>query len=196
MLKSVATVVNTIAALLLASGVVNAQTAVTKKPGFEVLMPTGTVVPIGAQGDAVERATLTAVQLSYGMRPDVVLTSTVGWARPRPLGLGTDARLHMFTYDVGTEFRLPRRESDGRFNFKPFAGGGVGARSYNYRHVDAATTHNLAAYVGGGGELALAKIRVRLEVRDYMTWMNAAGSSVSSRRNDIMIMAGLRFGVR
>ncbi len=35
----------------------------------------------------------TAVQLSYGLRPDLVLTSTVGWARATPLGLGPEAKL-------------------------------------------------------------------------------------------------------
>lgn len=159
-------------------------------------MPTGTINPTGPQGDDIKRASLTAVQLSYGLRPDLVLASTLGWARTRPLGLGTDARLDMFTYDVGAEFRIPRRVGDGRVNFKPFTGIGVGARSYNYRHIDAATTHNLAAYASAGGEVALSKVRVRLEVRDYMTWMNPAGALDSVRRNDVAFMAGLRLGVR
>lgn len=124
----------------------------------------------------------------------MVLTSTVGWGRTRPLGR-SDAKLDMFTYDVGTEFRLPRRTGDGRFNVKPFTGVGVGARSYNYRNVDVATTHDLAAYVSAGGEIALAKVRLRLEVRDYMTWTNPAGSG-GARRNDVAFLAGLRLGVR
>ncbi len=195
MLKTAA-VVNAVAIVLAVSSVAQAQSSAPEKPGFEVVMPTGTINPTGPQGDEIKRASLTAVQLSYGLRPDLVLASTLGWARTRPLGLGTDARLDMFSYDVGAEFRIPRRVGDGRFNFKPFTGVGVGARSYNYRHIDAATTHNLAAYASAGGEVALAKVRVRLEVRDYMTWMNPAGALDSVRRNDVAFMAGLRLGVR
>jgi len=46
------------------------------------------------------------MQLSYGLRPNLVLTGTVGWARTRPVGIGNDARLDMFTYDAGVEYRL------------------------------------------------------------------------------------------
>ena len=196
MLKTVATVVNAVTIVLAVSGAAQAQSSAPTKPGFEFVMPTGTINPTGAQGDDMKRANLTAVQLSYGLRPDLVLTSTVGWARTRAVGLGTDAKLDMFTYDVGAECRIPRRVGDRRFNFKPFTGIGVGARSYDFRNIDAATTHNLAAYASAGGEIALAKVRLRLEVRDYMTWVSPAGASDSVRRNDVAFMAGLRLGGR
>lgn len=196
MLKTVVTIVNAVALVVAMSGLAHAQSSASMKPGLELLLPTGTINPTGAQEDELERANLTAVQLSYGLRPDVVFTSTVGWGRTRPVGRGTDAKLDVFTYDVGTEFRLPRRTGDGRFNFKPFAGIGAGARSYNFRNVDTATAHDLAAYVSAGGEIALAKVRLRLEVRDYITWRNPSDASGSVRRNDVVFMAGLRPGVR
>jgi hypothetical protein len=196
MLKSVVTFVSAAAILLAAAATAHAQPSTPKKPGFELLLPSGTVVPTGAQQSELKRASLTAVQLSYGLRPDLVLTGTVGWARTRPLGRGDDARLNLFTYDIGAECRLPRRDSDAGVNFKPFTGAGVGARTFDYRHADAPTTHNLAAYASAGGELGLARVRVRLEVRDYMTWLDAPGSSDSARRNDVVVMAGLRLGVR
>ena len=70
---------------------------------------------------------------------------------------------------------------------------GVGARSYNFRHADLATTHELAAYVSAGGELGLKRVRVRLEVRDYFTGVN---QGTDARRNDLAVMAGLRLGLR
>ena len=106
------------------------------------------------------------------------------------------SKLDMFSYDVGAEYRLARRRSDRRFNVKPFAGIGVGARIYNYRDAGLATTHNRAAYASAGGEIGLARVRVRLEVRDYLTWIDSARAGAGARRNDVTVMAGLRLGRR
>lgn len=196
MLKPGATVVLVLASLLTTAGPAHAQASVATKPGFELLVPSGTVVPTGAQEDDVKRANLTAVQLSYGLRPELVFTSTVGWARTTPLGLGPEAKLDLITYDAGVEYRLPRRSADPRVNFKPFTGAGIGAHTHSYRHADVATTHNLATYASVGGELGLARVRVRLEVRDYVTWVTPFGASGTSSRNDVAVLAGLRLGLR
>lgn len=196
MLKPAAIASLVVVSLMTASGVARAQSSVAIKPGFELLVPSGTMVPTGAQENAVKRANLTAVQMSFGLRPDVVLTSTIGWARTKPTGLGADAKLDLFTYDAGVEYRLPRRRADRRINFKPFTGAGVGARTHSYRHVDVATTHNLATYASAGGELGLSRVRVRLEVRDYLTWAPPVGASGPSRRNDVAVLAGLRLALR
>jgi hypothetical protein len=196
MSKSVATVALVLACLTTTAGLAHAQSSVATKPGFELLVPSGALLPTGAQGDDVNRGTLMAVQLSYGLRPDLVLTSTTGWARATPLGLGPDAKLDLFTYDAGVEYRLPRRTGDRRINFKPFTGAGVGARTQRYRHVDLATTHNPATYASVGGELGLSRVRVRLEVRDYLTWVTPFGTSGATRRNDVSVLAGLRLALR
>lgn len=196
MSKSCATAALALATLMAAPGLAHAQPSAAVKPGFELLIPSGTVVPTGAQEDDVKRGNLTAVQLSHGLRPDLVLTSTVGWARTAPLGLGPDAKLDLLTYDAGVEYRLPRRSADRRINFKPFTGAGIGARTFNYRHVDVATTHNLATYASVGGEFGLSRVRVRVEVRDYLTWVTPPGTASTARRNDVALLAGLRIGLR
>jgi len=196
MSKPVATVALVLATLLSTSELAHGQSSVPTKPGFELLVPSGTVVSTGAPEDNVKRAAVTAVQLSYGLRPDLVLTSTIGWARTTTIGIGPEAKLDLFTYDAGVEYRLPRRSADRRINFKPFTGVGVGARSRRYRHVDVATTQNLTTYASVGGELGLARVRVRLEVRDYLTWAAPFGTSGTSSRNDIAVLAGVRIGLR
>ena len=192
MFKSLTTVALAFASLLTTSGIALAQSSVATKPGFELIVPSGTVVPTGAQEDDMKRSNMTAVQLSYGLRPELVLTSTVGWARTSTLGQGPQGKLDLFTYDGGVEYRLPRRTGDGRVNFKPFTGAGIGARTHNYRDGYAATTHDLATYVSAGGELGLSRVRVRLEVRDYLTWVTPRGGADTIRRNDVAVMAGLR----
>jgi hypothetical protein len=195
MMNPVATIV-ALVSMLASSAVAYGQSPAATRPGFELLIPSGTVVPTGAQEDDVKRANLTAVQLSYGLRPDLVVTSTLGWARATPLRLDPEAKLDLFTYDAGVEYRLPRRSADRRVNFKPFTGVGIGARTHSYRHVDVATTHHLATYGSVGGELRLSRVRVRLEVRDYLTWVTPYGTSGTTRRNDVAVLAGLRLALR
>lgn len=196
MLKSVATAALVLVGLLIAADRAHAQASVATTPGFELIVPSGAVVPTGARDGDVKRANLTAVQLSYGLRPNLVVTSTVGWARMTPRDLSPQARLDLFTYDAGVEYRLPRRSGDRRVNFKPFTGAGVGERTRSYRHVNVPTTHNPTTYVSVGGELGLARVRVRLEVRDYVTWATSVGSSGTTRRNEVAVLAGLRLALR
>lgn len=196
MFKIIAAAAVALAVLPITAGVAHAQVSTATKPGFELLVPSGTVVPTGAQEDDVKRGNLTAVQLSYGLRPDLVVTTTAGWARTTPLGMGPQAKLDLFTYDAGIEYRRPRRSGDHRINLKPFTGAGLGARSHRYSHVDAATTHNLSTYAGAGAELGLYRVRVRVEVRDYLTWVTPRGGADTARRNDIAVLAGLRIALR
>lgn len=174
----------------------NAQAPTTPKPRFELVVPSGTVVARGANGHDLDGARLTAIQASYGVRPNFLVTSTVGWARSTPFERGQDARLDVFTYDAGVEYRPLERRGDRRLSFTPFVGTGGGARSYSYRHVDLPTTHDLAAYASAGGELGVSRVRVRVEVRDYLTWASPDATSNVTRRNDVAVLVGVRLAVR
>jgi hypothetical protein len=156
-------------------------------------VPTGTVVPTGAQRAAIKRGNLTAVQLSYVARPALAVTATVGWARSRDLATANDPKLDVFTYDVGAELRAPRWIDRKAVTFMPFAGIGAGARSYDYRRLDVDATHNLAGYGAVGGELGVRRLRLRLEARDYVTgFQPLTGAGATATRNDVVVMAGLR----
>jgi hypothetical protein len=68
----------------------------------------------------------------------------------------------------------------------------VGARSYNYRKLDLGATHNVAAYGTAGGELGRGRVRVRLEVRDYVAGFKPlAGSGKATTPNDVVTMFGV-----
>jgi hypothetical protein len=194
MRRSLITLTTAIAIAVTFAATARAQSVATK-PGFELIVPSGAVLPTGSQGDSIKRGNMTAVQLSYGVRPALVVTGTFGWSRTRPLGLGSDARLHIFGYDLGAEIRAPRRSTDRRLNFKPFAGIGAGARTYNYRHVDSATTHDVAAYASAGAEIGMGRVRLRLEARDYVTG-KGLDQSAGGRKNDVALLAGVRLALR
>jgi hypothetical protein len=165
-----------------------------RRSGWELLVPTGTIVPTGAQRDAIKRGNMTAAQLSYVVRPALAVTAMVGWARSRDIAAADDPKLDVFTYDVGAELRAPRWTAGRGVTFAPFAGVGAGARSYNYRSLDVDATHNAAAYGAAGGELGVPHLRLRLEARDYVSGFRPlAGGGPSATRNDVVVMAGLRY---
>jgi hypothetical protein len=171
--------------------------APSPKPRWELIVPTGTVVPTGAQRDAIKRGSLSAVQLSYVPRPALAVTATVGWARSRDVAAAGDPKLDVFTYDVGAEMRAPQWGAGRAVTFMPFAGVGAGARSYNHRRLDVDATHNVAGYGAVGGELGVRRIRLRVEARDYVTGFRPlVGGGATSARNDVVVMAGLGFARR
>ncbi len=174
-----------------------AQATTSQKPGWEFVVPTGTVVPTGAQRDILKRGNLNAAQLSYVARPSLAFTATLGWARSRDIASAGDPKVDVFMYDVGAELRAPRWIDGKRVSFSPFVGAGAGARSYNYHSLDVDATHNLAAYGSVGGEFGMGRVRVRLEARDYVTGFKPlAGQGTADTRNDVVVMAGLRIVMR
>jgi hypothetical protein len=156
-------------------------------------VPSGGLLPTGAQRGAIKDAHLSALQVSYALRPSLAVTSTVGWARSRDLASANDPKLDVFTYDLGVEARGRERFSGRAVTFSPFAGAGAGARSYNHRKLDVDATHNVAAYGAVGGELGIGRVGLRLEVRDYVAGFKPlTGPGAASTRNDVVLMAGVR----
>lgn len=172
----------------------DAQTLPEQKPQWQFLVSTGSVHPTGVQREALTRGKLTAAQLTYVVRPALAFNATIGWARSRDIAFVQDAKLDVFTYDLGAEVRANRWIANENMSFSPFAGVGAGARSYNYRSLDVDATHNAAAYGSAGAELGYRRVRLRVEARDYVTGFKPLdGAGSSDARNDVVVMVGLRF---
>jgi len=181
------------ASFLEASHGAMAQSAPAPKPSWEFLVASGTLIPTGAQRQDLQRANITAAQVAYVVRPDLAITGTFGWARSRDLASIARPSIDVFTYDVGAEARSNRWSAGRATTFSPFAGVGVGGRSYNYHSPDVDATHNAAGYVSAGGEFGRGRVRLRLEVRDYVTSFKPFdGAGTGSVRNDVTAMIGLR----
>jgi hypothetical protein len=171
-----------------------AQTAPEQQPRWGFLVTSGQVLPTGAQRDVVKRGNVTAAQLSYAVHPAVALTATFGWARSRDVATVDEPKLDIFMYDLGSELRGPRL-GEGMVTFRPFAGLGAGARSYNYRSLEVDATHNVAGYGSAGGELGVGPVGLRIELRDYVTRFKPLdGPGAVNTRNDVVVLAGLRIG--
>lgn len=182
------------AALLLSATAATAQQLDSR--AWELRIPSGALIATGAQRDQVKNAQMTGLQLTRKLGSAFALTGTFGWARSRDLAAIDTPKLDVFTSDVGIESCF-EDFAKGPVSFHTFAGIGGGARSYNYRSLDVDATSNLAGYVAAGGELGMGRVALRLEARDYATGFKPLiGGGKSSARNDVMIMAALRFNRR
>ena len=161
---------------------------------LELRVTSGAFVPTGNQRASLNNAQVTAAQVAWVVRPSLAVTGTFGWARSRDRGLVNTPRLDVFTSDVGVEARPTLWFAKHAVSLSPFAGVGAGVRSYNYRKLDVDATNNLAGYASAGGELGIGRMGLRLEVRDYATgYKPLAGAGRSEMRNDVVMMAGIRF---
>lgn len=193
--RGAALVATTLTLLAAAAGPATAQEEAAPPSRWEFLLSSGRLVPTGAQRAAIARGGVTSAQLSFVPGP-IAVTATLGWARTRDVALEGRPKLHAFFYDLGAEWRAPRIELGG-VALRTFGAVGVGARTYDYRSRNADATHNLAGFVSAGGELGVGRVRLRLELRDYVTGFKPLGGAGSSEtRNDMVLLAGLRLAAR
>jgi hypothetical protein len=171
-----------------------AEPSVATPARWELRLPSGALVSTGAQRHIIKDAQLSAVQLSYIVRPRLAVTGMVGWARSRDVASAGDPKVDVFSYDVGAEVRGSQWLVGEHLTLSPFLGAGAGARSYNYRGLAFDATHNAAAYGTIGGEAGVGRVRVRLEVRDYIAGFKPLdGTGASSTHNDVVATLAVGF---
>lgn len=173
---------------------VEAQSLPQPSADWEFYVSGGWLIPTGAQRDSIKRADLTAVVVSYVPRPSFAITGTFEWARSHDLAVAGEPKLDVFICDVGAEARGSQMSLGGAWKVAPFIGIGGGARSYNIPKLPADPTYNLAAYGSVGGEFAIHRVHLRLEVRDYVSsFKPLEGGGKAATSNDVVVMLGLRF---
>jgi hypothetical protein len=191
---------STAGSLVLLSSLTNvaaAQEAGSRGSTWELRIPSGSFITTGAQGAQLKDARLTALQLSWVARPHLAITGTFAWARSRDLSSAGRPRIDVFTSDLGVEARSAEWRTGSRLAFSTFAGIGAGARSYDYVKLDAGARNNLAGYAAAGGEVGFGRVALRIEARNYTTGFKPlAGAGKSDTRNDMVVMAAVRFNRR
>jgi hypothetical protein len=164
---------------------------------WEFRVSSGALVPTGVQRDVLKHAALTVAQLSFVVRPPLAITGSFGWAQSHDLVSAGAPKVDVFTYDLGAEARAPQWFAGRALTFNAFAGAGAGGRSYNYRDLDVDAARHISAYVAAGGEVGIRRVHVRVEFRDYVGGFTPlAGGGHGHTRNDVVLMAGLRFSRR
>ena len=63
--------------------------------------------------------------------------------------------------------------------------------------LDASARNNIAGYAAAGGEFGVRRVALRIEARNYTTGFKPlAGAGKSDMRNDMVVMATIRFNRR
>jgi len=172
------------------------QSGSSRPATWELRLPSGAFVPTGDLRNTLKNAQASAIQLAWLVRPQLALVGSFTWARSRDITLTGSPKLDVFNSDLGVEARTVDRVA-GAVTLSAFAGIGAGARSYNYRKLDVNATNNLAAFGSVGGEAGIGRFGLRLEARDYATGFRPLiGGGTSEARNDVVIMATVRFNRR
>ena len=159
---------------------------------FELRPFVGAYIPTGDQRDFLEDAVLAGAQLSWRAIPALAITGTFGWSPSKDRITPGDQKLDIYQYDVGAELRAASLYKGGVWELSPFAGLGVGGRTYDYRDLDVGAKSNVDGYAALGGDIGFGPIGFRIEGRDYVSQFKPlTGSGDTKTRNDI----GIAFGV-
>ncbi len=164
----------------------------SEKPSWEFSVNSGRLFSAGTQPGNVKGAEFSAAQLFYLPSPNFAVTGAVGWGRSRDLSVAGSPKLDIFTYDFGAEIRADRQKISRSITFRPLLGAGVGARSYSYRNLPISTASQPAGYVSAGGEFGHNRVRLRVELRDYLSGFRPRNSGATELRNDMTLIIGLR----
>ena len=192
--RSVFSTIGAVVLLLASTRPAEAQTPPQTPAAWEFCVAGGWLMPTGAERTSIKKADLTAVVVSYVPRPSFAITGTFEWARSHDLTIAGQPKLDVFLCDVGAEARASQMAVGGAWTVAPFVGIGGGARSYNIPKLPVEPTYNLAAYGSVGGEFAIHRVQLRLEVRDNVSrFKPLAGSGKATTHNDVVVMIGLRF---
>jgi len=183
-----------IALAVLVAGAVGAGRAQAQggTAGFELRPYVGAYVPTGDQRDLLKDAVLVGAQASWRLTSALAVTGTVGWSPSKDRITPGDQTLDVYQYDIGLEGRLGNGSASTAWSFTPFAGLGIGGRTYNYRDLDVESKTNVAGYGALGGELGVGRWGLRLEARDYVSRFEPlTGSGETKTRNDVTIVTGI-----
>ena len=159
--------------------------------GFEFRPYAGAYIPTGDQRDFLKDAVIVGAQASYRIVPQLAITGTFGWSPSKDRVTLGDQKIDLYQYDIGAELRAPSWLGAGAWDFTPFAGLGVGGRTYDYRDLDVDAKTNVAGFGVLGGELGFGRTGLRVEARDYVSRFKPFTGGDAKTRNDVTVAAGL-----
>jgi hypothetical protein len=156
----------------------------------------GAVVPTGELRKLFVDAPIFGVSTAVELKPSIHVLATFAWVPSQDkYGLAQN-NVNIFQYTAGAElgFVTPL---GGSWELRPFAGIGVGARTYAFQGVGLKDRTCFAGYGALGTEFQIARTALRLEARDNVFCYRSPISGVSSKtRNDVGLSLGVAYHLR
>jgi len=188
--------------VLLAPATLPAQSAGGSRIAVHALL--GAFVPTVDHRSVVWDAFAIGAQVGVGLRPSLAV---VGGALISQTAYrdGTRDDVTLVQYDLGLEL-APGAAAGTHRRVVPFLGAGAGVRSYDRasgRDGASGQRYFATGYASAGGELALGRVGLRVEARDYVSQSETRGMMAGVRsddmagvRNDVTAVAGLAYHFR
>jgi hypothetical protein len=181
------------AALALGASALAAQ-ATKVKP--ELRPFAGTVIPTGKLRELFLDAPMAGISTAVELKPTLHVLATFAWIPAQnKYGLAQN-NVNIFQYTAGAELGFVKPFA-GNWELRPFAGVGLGARTYAFQGVGLANKTCFAGYGALGTEFQIARTALRLEARDHVFCYRSPVSGVSSTtRNDVGLSLGVAYHLR
>ena len=160
------------------------------------LRPFGSLyVPVGSHADDFKSAAAYGLQAGLELSSSFHVLASGLWMDGRSkIPAFVDNGLTMWQFDLGVEANA-LHSLPGSWLFRPFAGAGAGARTYDYRQSGFETSTCTAGYVALGTEFQRSVLAFRLESRGYATCFKQPFTGKSLNRADALFAFGIAYHV-
>ncbi|HET7224563.1 MAG TPA: hypothetical protein VFK69_02525, partial [Candidatus Eisenbacteria bacterium] len=179
---------NLFIAALLGCLVIGGATAAFAQMIPEVRPFAGAFVPTGKQRDVLKDTWMIGAQGGVEMAQRLHAIATLAWAANPG---GNDPSV--FDYNAGIEAFQPIDMSM-NWQVRPFAGLGLGARTYVGHGDNTGSETQFAGYGALGTEFQIRRIALRIEGRDYLSRFKGLNGTDRARTgNDLTFSGGVAF---
>jgi len=160
---------------------------------WEARVVGGIAMPTGAHREAFDDAALVGGQLALRFAPATDVVGLFAWQPSRSRYVADTRTADVWVYNIGLERSFHRAASGG---FAPFAGAGLGGRSYEFRSSALASGTCSAGYASAGVSYERGVSTARVEARDNLfCYRPPVGPAAELTRNEVALQlaVGLRF---
>jgi hypothetical protein len=154
----------------------------------------GAFIPTGDQRDELDGALMVGSSVAFRASQTLALVGRFTWSGSNAKQLAGQPEVKVYGYDLGAEYRIADVAAGRGWRIRPFAGGGVGGRTYDTDASGMTNETDLVAYGALGIQADYKKIGFRVEGRDYLSrYDGLTGAGDRATRNDVGVSAGMAF---
>jgi hypothetical protein len=152
----------------------------------EIAPLVGAYLPILDQRSTLADAMLVGLAGTFDLTRNAALVLSAAWSPTQSAG----ATLDLFQWDIGMQGQLPVAVARS-WTLKPFAGVGIGTRTYSFRDRDVNRQTDFAFYSSLGASLRHDRLVLGLTARHGLTAFGPAGDS--GARGDVSLFGSVGF---